>query len=146
MSYTAKILQIEIAKKLGVSQATVSRDIKHVKEEIHSQRVDWGDEQVIEHRKYLTGIGLLVKSLFEKMEEENLNLSDTVRISSLIMKALSEHRKAKAEEHSVLDRRNYLNRITHTENQEYMKKDKRKTEFEGKSNSDIDLPNSNFKI
>ena len=84
------LTQSEIADKLGIDQSTVSRDLNHVRKESRKYIEKYVAETVpFEFNSCLTGLGQIIKKLWDIIEEDGKGNTTTATSSKKTMAAIT---------------------------------------------------------
>jgi len=101
--------QREIAQELKVHESTISRDIRAIKKEIESERINWIDHVVYETELSLIGLGEVLKTAWttaQESKDERIRLQALALIANIYRerKQLFDSKNAIASvRHSVLE-------------------------------------------
>ena len=81
--------QDEIAREMGVNQSTVSRDLKHIKQESR-RRIDkyLREDVLFEYERYFAGHNEITKKLWQIVDDGDIDPKDRIRALALLNQAM----------------------------------------------------------
>ena len=84
---TKGLSQTEIAKKLGVSDATIHRDIEHMRNETADKEEEISKEFSFEQQKAMQGISLAIRNMWTIADNEKGPASERMQALSMLIRA-----------------------------------------------------------